>query len=389
MKLKKKEETQMIHGGWKPESNHSIMQPIYQTSSYYQDSLTDRSDYFYTRFTNPTRDALDQRLATLENAKHAFSVASGVAAIDLIFRLLHKGDKVLCTKDVYGGTHTLLTDVYAKVGIKFEFVDCIAADKICDKICDKTKMVWLETPSNPTLKILDLKAISRKIKAKNPEIMVVVDNTFASPYLQKPLELGCDIVMHSVSKYLGGHSDVIMGAVVLNDDRIADELKKIRNVAGNMSAPFDCFLVLRGIMTLHLRMERQCENTEKVAKYLKTRPELAKVYWPGFKDHNGHDIAKKQMKHFGAVTSVVFNDDSVLTAQKFLSKLKLFHLAFSLGGAESMVNHPASMSHSAMDKLTRESIGVNDSLLRLSIGIEHSDDIIEALEYAFTHMNDE
>lgn len=389
MKSKKREETQMIHGGWKPEVNGSIMQPIYQTSSYYQENLTGEAEYYYTRHTNPTRSALDSRLATLENAKYAYSVASGVAAIDLIFRLLQKGDRVLCTKDVYGGTHDLLTDVYAKVGIKFEFVDCISADNICEKICEDTKMVWLETPSNPTLKILDLEIISKKIKAKNPNIIVAVDNTFASPYLQKPLDLGCDIVMHSVSKYLGGHSDVIMGAVALNDDALAEQLKRIRNIAGNMSAPFDCFLVLRGIMTLHLRMERQCENTEKVAKYLKTRPELAEVYWPGFKDHDGHSIAKKQMKHFGAVTSVVFKDDSVLTAQKFLSKLKLFHLAFSLGGAESMVNHPASMSHAGMDKLTRESIGVYDSLLRFSIGVEHHEDIIAALDYAFTHMNDE
>lgn len=373
--------TKAIHAGVKPDpSTGAIMTPIYQTSTYVQEAPGVNKGFGYARGKNPTREALQESIAALENGNHCVCFSSGVAATDAVMKLLNTGDEVITGGDIYGGTYRLFTDIYAKFGIKFHFVDLTDADKINEFINENTKVIWAETPTNPTMKIIDIEACTEI--ARNNSITLVVDNTFASPYLQNPLDLGADIVMHSVTKYLGGHSDVVMGALVTNSDDLHEKLYSILNTTGANPGPMDSFLVLRGIKTLHLRMERHCFNGRKAAEYLKNHPKIEKVYWPGFPEHPNHEIAKKQMRDFGGMISIVLKDKSIENTYKVTSSFKLFALAESLGGVESLVNHPATMTHGSVPKEIKKKIGVVDNLLRLSIGVENVEDIIADLEQA-------
>ena len=374
--------TKTIHGGQKIDpAFNSVMQPIYQTSTYAQKSPGVNKGFEYSRTHNPTRTALQNSFASLENAKYGVAFSSGLAAIDAIIKLLSPGDEVISTNDLYGGTFRLFTKVFEKYGVKFHFTSLHNVSDVESLINENTKVIWAETPTNPMINIFDIEALSIISKAKN--LLLVVDNTFASPYLQNPINLGADIVMHSATKYLAGHSDVVLGALMLNDDKIAERLYFIQNASGAVPGPQDCFLTLRGIKTLHVRMQRHCENAHKVANFLNNHEMVEKVYWPGLHSHKNHDVAKKQMSGFGGMLSFRIKDFNKDQTIKFLEKLHLFTLAESLGGVESLCGHPATMTHASIPVEEREKSGVTDSLIRLSVGIEDVDDLIEDLKNAF------
>ena len=374
--------TKTIHGGQKIDpAFNSVMQPIYQTSTYAQKRPGVNKGFEYSRTHNPTRTALQNSFASLENAKYGVAFSSGLAAIDAIIKLLSPGDEVISTNDLYGGTFRLFTKVFEKYGVKFHFTSLHNVSDVESLINENTKVIWAETPTNPMINIFDIEALSIISKAKN--LLLVVDNTFASPYLQNPITLGADIVMHSATKYLAGHSDVVLGALMLNDDEIAEKLYFIQNASGAVPGPQDCFLTLRGIKTLHVRMQRHCENAHKVANFLNNHEMVEKVYWPGLHSHKNHDVAKKQMSGFGGMLSFRIKDFNKEQTIKFLEKLHLFTLAESLGGVESLCGHPATMTHASIPIEEREKSGVTDSLIRLSVGIEDVDDLIEDLKNAF------
>jgi len=370
-----------IHGGQQPDKAYgAVMPPVYLTSTYAQTKPGEHLGYEYSRSHNPTRSALEASLASIESGNHALAFASGMAAIDAVIKLLQPGDEVISTNDLYGGTYRIFTKVFATYGIKFHFVpmgDIAAVEKHINK---NTKLLWVETPTNPLMQVIDIKAMSKIAKANT--LLLAVDNTFASPYLQRPLELGADIVMHSATKYLGGHSDVVLGALVLNDAELSERLAFIQNASGAVPGPMDAFLVLRGIKTLHVRMQRHCENGRKVAEFLVAHPDVEKVYWPGLETHPNHDVAKVQMHDFGGMISFVHKKNSLKKAVEIVSALKLFTLAESLGGVESLAGHPASMTHASIPKEEREKTGVTDGLIRLSVGIEDSEDLIADLAQA-------
>lgn len=373
--------TKAIHAGVEPDpSTGAIMTPIYQTSTYVQQSPGTNKGYGYARGKNPTRTALQKNIAALENGKHALCFSSGMGATDAVIKLLRPGDEVITGDDLYGGSYRMFTQIFANYGIKFHFINLSNAENIKQFINEKTKLIWLETPTNPTMRIIDIEACAAISKLNN--LTLVVDNTFASPYLQNPLALGADIVMHSATKYLGGHSDVVMGALITNDDKLHDQLYFILNSCGANPGPMDCFLVLRGIKTLHLRMERHCYNGRKVAEYLQAHPKIEKIYWPGFTNHPNHLIAKKQMRDFGGMISIVLKGASLDDTFKIASSFKVFSLAESLGGVESLINHPATMTHASIPKAERDKAGVVENLLRLSVGIEDVEDLIEDLKQA-------
>lgn len=371
-----------VHAGVEPDpTTGAIMTPVYQTSTYVQVSPAKHKGYAYARGANPTRNALQKSIAALENGKHGICFSSGMGATDAVIRLLAPGDEVITSNDLYGGSYRLFKRVYEKFGIKFHFIDLSSASTLEPYLNKNTKLIWLETPSNPLMRIIDIQACTTI--ARKHGIRVAVDNTFASPYLQSPLALGADIVMHSVTKYLGGHSDVIMGALVVNDDTLFQDLAFIANSCGAVPGPQDSFLVLRGIKTLHLRMERHCYNGKRIAEYLKGHPKVSHVYWPGFIDHPNHTIAAKQMRGFGGMLSFTLKDDSTENATRFMESVGLFSLAESLGGVESLINHPASMTHASIPREERIANGLSDSLIRLSIGVEDVEDLIADLEQAF------
>jgi cystathionine beta-lyase/cystathionine gamma-synthase len=373
--------TKFIHAGAHPDpSTGAIMTPIFQTSTYVQSAPGVHKGYEYARSQNPTRFALEEAFAVIENGKFGLAFSSGVAATDAVMRLLVPGDEVIAAHDMYGGTYRLFSKVYEKMNIKFHYVDTSNAENVAKAITPQTKLIWVETPTNPLMNITDIAAIADIGKKHN--CIVCVDNTFASPYLQNPLNDGATIVMHSATKYLGGHSDVIQGCLVMNDQALRDQLYFIQKSTGAVPGPQDCFLVLRGIKTLHVRMQRHCENGEKVAAYLRQHPKVAKVYWCGFSDHPNHDIAKKQMRGFGGMMSFTLKDDSIAAATKVLSSTKIFSLAESLGGVESLINHPASMTHASIPREQRIANGLADGLIRLSVGIEDAEDIIADLAQA-------
>ena len=377
--------TKVIHAGLEPDSaTGAIMTPIYQTSTYVQDTPGEHKGFEYSRTGNPTRAALESNLAALENAKYGLCFASGLAAIDAVIKLLKPGDEVVSTNDLYGGTYRIFTKVFENYGIKFHFIGMENADNIADYINDNTKLIWVETPTNPMLNVIDIKAVS--VVAKSHGLMLAVDNTFATPYLQNPIDLGADIVMHSVTKYLGGHSDVVMGALMLNDDALAEQLYFLQNSCGAVPGPMDAFLVLRGIKTLHIRMQRHCENGRAIADFLQQHPKVYKVYWPGFESHPNHQVAKNQMRDFGGMISFSLNGNSMADAFKVVSSTHFFTLAESLGGVESLCGHPASMTHAAIPKTEREKTGVVDSLIRLSVGVEDIDDLIKDLDNALNQI---
>jgi cystathionine gamma-lyase len=373
--------TKAIHAGVEPDpSTGAIMTPIYQTSTYVQASPGNHKGYEYSRTHNPTRTALQNNIAALENGAHGLCFASGMAATDTILKLLKPGDEVISTNDLYGGTYRIFTKVYEGYGIKFHFVGMDEVKHVEALINSNTKMIWIETPTNPLLNIVDIAAICKMAKAKN--ILTVVDNTFATPYLQNPLDLGADIVAHSVTKYLAGHSDVVMGAIVVDKKELRDQLAFLQNACGAVPGPQDCFLVLRGIKTLHLRMKAHCENASKIASWLSTHPKIDKVYYPGITSHKNHEIAKTQMRGFGGMLSFTMKGDDIKDTVRVLEKFKLFSLAESLGGVESLCGHPATMTHASIPKAEREKAGLKDSLIRLSVGIEDVEDLIEDLKQA-------
>ena len=370
-----------IHGGQQPDKGYrAVMPPVYLTSTYAQSSPGDHQGYEYSRTHNPTRTALEASLASIENGKHGFCFGSGMAAIDAVVKLLSPGDEVISTNDLYGGSYRIFTKIFQDLGIVFHFVDMQDPANVAAKINVKTKLIWVETPTNPMMNVVDITAMSQLVEDR--DIYLAVDNTFASPYLQQPLSLGADIVMHSATKYLGGHSDVILGALIVRDASLAERLSFIQNASGAVCGPLDAFLVLRGIKTLHVRMQRHCENGEKIARFLADHPAIDRVYWPGFESHPNHEVAKRQMNGFGGMISFVQQNDSLKKATQTLEKLKLFTLAESLGGVESLVGHPASMTHASIPKAEREKSGVVDGLIRLSVGIEDNDDLIADLKQA-------
>jgi cystathionine gamma-lyase len=375
--------TKAIHAGQEPDpTTGAVMTPIYQTSTYWQKQPGDNKGYEYSRGTNPTRKALEDCLAALENAKHGLAFSSGLGATDSVMKLLAPGDEVITGDDLYGGSYRMFTKIFANYGIKFHFLDISKPENITPYINDRTKLIWLETPTNPTMKIIDIAGVAKIAKAH--KVMLCVDNTFASPYLQNPIDLGADLVMHSATKYLGGHSDVVMGALMMNDDELYKKLWFFYNATGATPGPMDSFLVLRGIKTLHLRMKAHCENGRKIAEYLKTHPKIDKLYWPGFEDHPNHDIAKAQMKDFGGMISFTVRGATLEDTYKLAGSFKVFTLAESLGGVESLINHPVSMTHGSIPKELREKAGVVDSLLRLSVGVEDIDDLLEDLKQALS-----
>ena len=373
--------TKAIHAGQEPDpSTGAVMTPIYQTSTYAQKAPGDNQGYEYSRGTNPTRSALEGCLAALENAKFALAFSSGMGATDAVMKLLQPGDEVITGNDLYGGSYRIFTKIFANYGIKFHFLDLSDPEIVAQHTNENTKLVWVETPTNPTMQIVDIEAIGKITKAKN--LTFVVDNTFASPYLQNPIDLGADIVMHSVTKYIGGHSDLVMGALMLNDAELYKRLWFIYNACGATPGPMDSFLALRGIKTLHLRMKAHCENGKQVAEFLKTHPKVDKIYWPGFTDHPNHAVAKKQMRGFGGMISITLKDADLAETFRIASNFKVFTLAESLGGVESLLNHPATMTHGSIPKEVREKVGVVDSLLRLSVGVEDIEDLLEDLKNA-------
>ena len=370
--------TKAIHGGLEPDlTTRAIMTPIYQTSTYVQEGIGIHKGYAYSRSANPTRSALESNIAAIENGKYGACFASGIAAIDCVIKMLNPGDEVVSTNDLYGGTYRIFKTIFEKYGIIFHFVDMLDVQNIKNAVNENTKLIWVETPTNPMMNIIDLEATAKI--AKEAGVMLAVDNTFATPYLQNPLDQGADIVMHSATKYLGGHSDVIMGVLVCNDEAIAKEMYRIQNSSGAVTGPMDSFLVLRGIKTLHVRMQRHCENGEKVARWLKTHPKVDKVYWPGFEDHPNHSVAKRQMRGYGGMISFSLKGNRLEDAKKLALGTNLFALAESLGGVESLIGHPATMTHASIPKEEREETGIVDSLIRLSVGIEDAGDLIEDL----------
>jgi len=370
-----------IHGGQQPDRGYgAVMPPVYLTSTYAQSTPGGHKGYEYSRTHNPTRTALEAALASIEDGTHGFCFGSGMAAIDAVIKLLSPGDEVISTNDLYGGSYRIFTKIFEDFGIGFHFVDMQNPANVAAKINAKTKLIWIETPTNPMMNVVDIEALHKLVVEK--DILMAVDNTFASPYLQQPLTMGADIVMHSATKYLGGHSDVILGALVVRDATLAERLSFIQNASGAVCGPLDAFLVLRGIKTLHVRMQRHCENGEKIAHFLADHPKVDKVYWPGFTTHPNHEVAKRQMNGFGGMISFVQQNDSLKKATQTLEKLKLFTLAESLGGVESLVGHPASMTHASIPKAEREKSGVVDGLIRLSVGIEDSEDLIQDLKQA-------
>lgn len=373
--------TKAIHAGVEPDpSTGAIMTPIFQTSTYVQEGVGNHKGYEYSRTLNPTRHVLEKNLAAIENGKYGACFGSGLAAIDCVIKMLNPGDEVVSTNDLYGGTYRLFVTIFEKYGIKFHFTGMQDVASVEKRMNEKTKLVWVETPTNPMMNIIDIEGMSQLAKKYNA--LLAVDNTFASPYLQNPLNLGADIIMHSVTKYLGGHSDVVMGALVVNDEKLANEIYRIQNSSGAVCGPQDSFLVLRGIKTLHLRMQRHCENGEKVANFLKSHPKVDKVYWPGFPDHPNHAVAKKQMRGFGGMISFTLKGNKMEDALTIVKNAKVFALAESLGGVESLMGHPATMTHASIPREEREKSGVVDSLIRLSVGIEDADDLLADLKQA-------
>ena len=373
--------TKTIHGGQIEEKGYgAVMPPIYQTSTYSQKSPGDHKGYEYSRTHNPTRSALEKSLASIEGGEFGLAFGSGLAAIDAVLKLLNPGDEIISTNDLYGGSYRLFTKIFEKYGLVFHFTEMDDLSKIESLVNNNTKMIWVETPTNPMMNIVDIKGLSNI--SKKFKLILAVDNTFATPFLQQPLLLGADIVMHSATKYLAGHSDVVLGALIVNDKELSEQLYFIQNASGAICGPMDSFLTLRGIKTLHVRMERHCENAEKIANYLKSNPEIESVYWPGFKTHPNHEIAKSQMNNYGAMISFTTKGNSLSKSLKFVESLKLFTLAESLGGVESLAGHPASMTHASIPKLEREKSGVVDSLVRLSVGIEDIEDLIDDLKQA-------
>ncbi len=377
--------TKAIHAGVEPDpSTGAIMTPIFQTSTYVQESPAKHKGYAYARGANPTRNALQKSIAALENGKFGICFSSGMGATDAVIKLLKPGDEVITSNDLYGGSYRMFTKIYEKFGIKFHFIDLTNAENIRPYLNQNSKLLWLETPSNPLMRIIDIQTCTAM--ARKNSMIVAVDNTFASPYLQNPLDLGADIVMHSVTKYLGGHSDVIMGALVVNDEKLQQELAFIANSCGAVPGPQDSFLVLRGIKTLHLRMERHCFNGRKVAEHLRNHPKIGKVYWPGFEEHHNHAIAKKQMRDFGGMLSFTLKDDRIEQATKLMESVTLFSLAESLGGVESLINHPASMTHASIPRDERLKNGLTDTLMRLSIGVEDVEDLLADMDQALATL---
>jgi cystathionine beta-lyase len=373
--------TRLIHAGVSPDpTTGAIMTPIYQTSTYVQAAPGDHKGYEYARTQNPTRDALQSALANIENGQYALCFGSGMAATDAVAKLLQPGDEVIVSNDLYGGTYRIFTKIFAAYGVVFHFIDMHDANNIAHYVNAKTKMIWVETPTNPLLNIIDIEAAAQISKANN--CLLVVDNTFASPYLQNPLDWGADIVLHSATKYLGGHSDVVHGVLVVNDAALEERLRFIQNSCGAVPGPQDCFLVLRGIKTLHVRMQRHCENGRKIAEWLRQHPKVGKVLWCGFEDHPNHAIARKQMRDFGGMISFTLKDDNIDAALEVLKKTSLFALAESLGGVESLIGHPATMTHASIPQEDRVARGLSDSLIRLSVGIEDADDLIADLTQA-------
>lgn len=375
--------TKTIHGGQKPEpTTGAVMPPVFMTSTYAHAVPGAPQEYEYSRGGNPTRAALENSFAAIENGTHGFAFSSGMAAIDCVLRTLSPGDEVIAGDDLYGGTYRMFTRLFEKYGLEFTYVDMDVVSNVADAITDKTKLVWIETPTNPLMKIADIKAICNVVKEANTAIYIAVDNTFATPYLQRPLDLGADIVMHSATKYLGGHSDIVMGALMVKEAKLADELHFIQFAAGAIAAPMDSFLALRGIKTLHIRMQRHCENGRAVASFLNKHAKVGAVYYPGLEDHPSYAIAKKQMKDFGGMVSFRLKDESKEATFKFLKNTKVFTLAESLGGVESLVNHPVTMSHASIPEPERLKIGITDALIRLSVGIEDIEDLLADLEHA-------
>jgi len=373
--------TKAIHAGVHPDpATGAIMTPIYQTSTYVQEGVGNHKGYEYSRTLNPTRHALEKNIASIENGKHGACFGSGLAAIDCVIKMLNPGDEIISTNDLYGGSYRIFNTIFAKYGLIFHFVDMQNPAAVAALVNENTKLIWVETPTNPMMNIIDIKAMSQI--AKSAGALLCVDNTFATPYLQNPLDLGADIVMHSVTKYLGGHSDVVMGALVCNNDELASEMYRIQNSSGAVTAPMDSFLVLRGIKTLHLRMQRHCENGEKIALYLSKHPKVEKVYWPGFETHPNHEVAKTQMRGYGGMISFTLKGNLLEDALDLVKKVEIFALAESLGGVESLIGHPATMTHASIPKEVREKSGVVDSLIRLSVGVEDAEDLIADLEKA-------
>lgn len=373
--------TKAIHASIEPDSSTgAIMTPIYQTSTYVQNGVGDHKGYEYSRTNNPTRTALENNIAALENGKYGAAFGSGLAAIDCIIKMLKPGDEVISTNDLYGGSYRLFKTIFEQYGIKFHFVAMGNPENVKTVINNNTKLIWVETPTNPTMQIIDIKSIAAI--AKDFEVLLAVDNTFATPFLQTPLDLGADIVMHSATKYLGGHSDVVMGVLVCKDELIAKEIYRIQNSSGAICGPMDAFLVLRGIKTLHLRMKQHCDNGKAIAEFLVDHPKVDKVYWPGLITHENHHVAKNQMNDFGGMISFSLIGDKTEDAHRILEKLKLFSLAESLGGVESLIGHPATMTHAAIPKKEREKCGVTDSLIRVSVGVEDASDLINDLKQA-------
>ena len=373
--------TKTIHGGQIEEKGYgAVMPPIYQTSTYSQKTPGDHKGYEYSRTHNPTRNALENSFSSIEGGKFGLAFGSGLAAIDAVLKLLNPGDEVISTNDLYGGSYRLFTKIFEKYGLVFHFTEMHDLFKIENLVNKNTKMIWVETPTNPMMNIVDIKGLSNISKKFN--LILAVDNTFATPFLQQPLSLGADIVMHSATKYLAGHSDVVLGALIVNDHKLSEQLYFIQNASGAICGPMDSFLTLRGIKTLHVRMQRHCENAKKIANYLNNHAEIESVYWPGFKDHPNHNIAKNQMNDYGAMISFTTKGNSLSKSLKIVESLKIFTLAESLGGVESLAGHPASMTHASIPKKEREKSGVVDSLIRLSVGIEDSEDLIEDLKQA-------
>ena len=373
--------TKTIHGGQIEEKGYgAVMPPIYQTSTYSQKTPGDHKGYEYSRTHNPTRSALENSFSSIEGGKFGLAFGSGLAAIDAVLKLLNPGDEVISTNDLYGGSYRLFTKIFEKYGLVFHFTEMHDLSKIENLVNKNTKMIWVETPTNPMMNIVDIKGLSNISTKFN--LILAVDNTFATPFLQQPLSLGADIVMHSATKYLAGHSDVVLGALIVNNRKLSEQLYFIQNASGAICGPMDSFLTLRGIKTLHVRMQRHCENAKKIANYLNNHAEIESVYWPGFKDHPNHNIAKNQMNDYGAMISFTTKGNSLSKSLKIVESLKIFTLAESLGGVESLAGHPASMTHASIPKKEREKSGVVDSLIRLSVGIEDSEDLIEDLKQA-------
>ena len=375
--------TKVIHGGQiKEKAYGAVMPPIYQTSTYSQSSPGEHKGYEYSRTQNPTRHALERSIASLENAKYGLAFSSGLSAIDAIMKLFKAGDEIISTNDLYGGSYRLFNKIYKKFGLKFIFTDLRDLSNVENLINDKTKLIWVETPTNPMINVIDINSLSNICKSNN--ILLGVDNTFSTPYLQKPIDLGADIVMHSATKFLAGHSDVILGLLAVSNDELAEKLYFMQNSSGAICGPMDSFLTLRGIKTLHVRMERHCENASKIAKYLENHEQVDKLYWPGLKMHTNHDVACKQMKDFGGMISFTVKNGNFEKVKKITSSFKVFTLAESLGGVESLVNHPATMTHASIPKEERDKTGIVDSLIRLSVGIEDVKDLIDDLDQAIS-----